>query len=119
MTEKALTIEQHIAQQPENVQELLFTIKKTIEKSEPQAVPVIAYGMPAYKLNKKPLIYFNGFKNHIGIYPTPRVIEKLKDQLVDFKVSKGAVQFPYNKELPLHLISEMVRYRSAIITQDL
>ena len=109
------SIEKSIHSQPEAVRELLWSIKETIEKTVPQAVGGIAYGMPAYKFNKKPLIYFNGFKNHIGIYPTPGVIEKFKSRLSAYKVSKGAVQLPYSEELPLKLIAEMVKYRSEII----
>lgn len=66
--------------------------------------------MPAYKLNGI-LVYFAGYKQHIGFYPTSSGIEAFQDKLSDYKFSKGAIQFPFDKPLPVKLITDIVKYR--------
>jgi len=48
------------------VQKQLQLIRTIIKKAAPDAVEQIVYGMPGYKTNGKPLVYFAGYKNHIG-----------------------------------------------------
>jgi uncharacterized protein YdhG (YjbR/CyaY superfamily) len=57
------------------------------------------------------LILFAGHKKHIGIYPMPAVIKAFKKELEEYEVSKGAIQFPYEKPLPLGLIKRITKYR--------
>lgn len=95
---------------PKEIQERMEILRVTIQKAAPKAQEVISYKMPAYKLNGI-LVYFAGYKNHIGFYPTPGVLEFYKKELKDFKTSKGAVQFPNDKALPLALITKIVKYR--------
>ena len=57
------------------------------------------------------LVYFAGYKNHIGFYPTGNGVAAFKDRLDDYKTSKGAIQFPLDKKLPVKLITEIVKYR--------
>ena len=64
-------IEKYIEQFPENVQHILRSIRQLIKDNAPEAEELMAYGMPGYKTNKKPLVYFAAFKNHIGFYATP------------------------------------------------
>lgn len=80
----------------------------------PMAEERIAYGMPTYRF-KVNLVHFAAFKNHIGFYPTPEVIEAFKDRLTKYKTSKGAIQFPMEEPLPQELIEEMVRYRAKAV----
>ena len=67
--------------------------------------------MPGYYLNKKPLVYFAGYKNHIGFYATPTGHEKFEKELSKFKQGKGSVQFPLNQAIPYDLIKEIVKFR--------
>jgi uncharacterized protein YdhG (YjbR/CyaY superfamily) len=66
--------------------------------------------MPAFKFNGI-LVYFAGYKNHIGFYPTASGIEAFKDELSGYKSSKGAIQFPIDKPIPLDLITKIVKFR--------
>lgn len=106
------TVEDYIANFPENIQEKLNLMRKTIVENAPEAVESIAYGMPAYKLNKKPLVYFGGFAKHIGLYATPSGHEKFKKELATYKQGKGSVQFPNDQPLPIELIAEIVKFRA-------
>ena len=105
------TVEDYIAEFPKDVQNKLKLVRDTILKNAPNAIESISYGMPAYKLNKKPLVYFGGFAKHIGFYATPTGHQKFEAQLSKYKQGKGSVQFPLNEELPIELIADIVVFR--------
>lgn len=104
------TIDEYISAFPKDVREILEQIRQTIKKAAPKSVEVISYGMPAFKQHKV-LVYFAAGKNHIGFYPTPNPIKVFSKELESFKTSKGAIQFPLDKKIPLTLISKIVKYR--------
>jgi uncharacterized protein YdhG (YjbR/CyaY superfamily) len=104
-------IETYIQQFPFNVQEILQKIRRLINDNAPDADELFAYGIPAYKLNKKPLVYFAAFKNHIGFYATPSGHSEFQEELSKYKQGKGSVQFPLDKPIPYKLIERIVRFR--------
>jgi uncharacterized protein YdhG (YjbR/CyaY superfamily) len=104
------TIDEYIATFPPNIQAILQQIRATIHKAAPDAEETISYQMPAFKQNGV-LVYFAAFKNHIGFFPTAQGIEAFKDKLAAYKTSKGTIQFPLDRPLPLDLIAEIVRFR--------
>ena len=104
------TVDAYIAAQPEVNRPLLQTLRETILKAAPEAEEMISYQMPAYKLHGV-LVYFAGYKNHIGFYPTGSGISAFLPELTAYKTSKGTVQFPLHKKLPLALIRKMVKHR--------
>ena len=103
-------IEEYISKFPGDIQKILQQIRTTIKKAAPKSVEVISYGMPAFKKNKV-LVYFAVGKNHIGFYPTPNPIKVFSKELEGYKTSKGAIQFPLNKKIPLSLISKITKFR--------
>jgi uncharacterized protein YdhG (YjbR/CyaY superfamily) len=104
-------IETYIQQFPDKVQEILQTIRKLINDNAPGENEHFAYGMPAYKLYKKPLVYFAAFKNHIGFYATPSGHTEFQEELSKFRNGKGSVQFPLDKPIPYKLIERIVKFR--------
>jgi uncharacterized protein YdhG (YjbR/CyaY superfamily) len=105
------TVDNYIKTFPENVQILLKQIRATIKENAPEAEESIGYQMPAYKTNGKPLVYFAGFKNHIGFYATPTGHAQFEKELSKYKQGKGSVQFPLDKPIPLALIARIVIFR--------
>lgn len=105
------TVEDYISFFPPATQAVLESIRDTIKKAAPDAIESISYGMPAYKLNKKPLVYFGGFSKHIGFYATPTGHQQFKKELSVYKQLKGSVQFPLNQPIPLELVERITRYR--------
>jgi uncharacterized protein YdhG (YjbR/CyaY superfamily) len=103
-------IDIYIAGFPVETQEILERLRETIKKAAPDAEEVISYKMPAYKLNGI-LLYFAAHKNHIGFYPTGKGIEAFKNELTNYKWSKGTIQFPLNKPIPFGLITKIVKFR--------
>lgn len=106
-------VEIYIQQFPDGVQEILRNIRKLIKENAPDAEELFSYGMPAYKMNKKPLVYFAAFKNHIGFYATPSGHIEFQDELSNYKQGKGSVQFPLDEPIPYQLIERMVKFRVA------
>ena len=104
------SIDDYINQFPDDIKSKLETIRTAIKKAAPKSVEVISYGMPAFKQNKV-LVYFAAGKNHIGFYPTPKPIIVFSKELEGYKTSKGAIQFPLDKKIPLTLISRITKYR--------
>jgi len=106
-------VDQYIANFPPDVQERLQQIRSLILKTAPEAQESISYAMPGYKVKGKPLVYFAGYKNHIGFYATPTGHEAFKKELSVYKQGKGSVQFPLNEPLPFDLIKRIVLFRVA------
>lgn len=110
-TEKPTNIDEYIADFPKETQLILEKIRTTIKKIVPESEETIGYAMPAFKLNKKPLVYFAGYKNHIGFYATPTGHKEFKKELSIYKQGKGSVQFPLDKPMPYDLITRIVEFR--------
>jgi uncharacterized protein YdhG (YjbR/CyaY superfamily) len=103
-------IDEYLGEFPKSIQSILKKVRREIKKSAPQAAEAISYGLPTFKLNGN-LVHFAAFKNHIGFYPTPSAIVAFKKELLRYKTSKGAIQFPIDEPMPLPLIGRMVKFR--------
>lgn len=108
----ALNTDAYIAGFPASTQKLLQQVRATIVKAAPAAEEVISYGMPAYKKDGM-LVFFAGYNKHIGFYPTPSGIVNFKKELAGYTCSKGAIQFPIDKPMPIKLITSIVKFRLA------
>ena len=104
-------VDEYIADFPTEIQPTLEKIREVILKNAVDAQESISYGMPAYKLNGKPLVYFAAYKNHIGFYATPTGHKNFAEELSKYKQGKGSVQFPINEPMPLDLIERIVKFR--------
>ena len=111
-SDKTQTVDQYIDQFPVDVQAVLRTLRTTILMAVPQCVESIAYGMPAYKLNKKPLLYFGAFTHHVGLYATPTGHAAFAAKLAGYKQGRGSVQFPFSQPIPCDLIAEIAQFRA-------
>lgn len=105
------TVDAYIAAFPPHTREILEEMRTIIRSAVPKAEEVISYGMPAYKLHSV-LVYFAGYVNHVGFYPTASGIVNFQKDISEYKNSKGAVQFPLDKKLPKALITKIVKFRA-------
>ena len=106
------TIEEYILSQPEEVQSYLRQVNDAIKASIPEAKEKISWSMPTYWKGRN-LIQFAAAKKHIGLYPGPEAVEAFAAQLAEYKISKGTIQLPYRKPLPLELIAEIAKWCEA------
>ena len=103
-------IQEYILNAESTHQDKLKQMYEIIKTIAPMSEETMSWGMPTFKV-KGNLVHFADNKNHLGFYPSPSGIIHFKDQLKDYKYSKGAIQFPYNKELPVELIKQIVLFR--------
>lgn len=106
------TIDAYMAGYPEEIQEKMCEVRKIIHDVIPEVTEKISWGMATFQLNKKNMIHFAGQKNHLGIYPGAEAIAAYTNELTGFKSTKGGVQFPYNKPIPVELLIKLIRYRA-------
>ncbi len=114
MTDNFTTIDEYILGFDQTKQEILENIRKIIHETVPQATETINYKMPTFRLNGN-VIHFAMFKNHVGIYPGAETIEHFKNDLTDYKTSKGTIQLPLDKVLPKKLLREIVLYKVSLM----
>jgi uncharacterized protein YdhG (YjbR/CyaY superfamily) len=103
-------VESYINDQPKQIQDSLQKLRATIIKAAPKAQELISYGMPAYKLHGA-LVYFGGFKNHISFFPVSSGVAHFADQLKKYKTAKGTIHFPFDKPIPVKLVTDIVKFR--------
>ena len=109
---KITTIDEYIASFPSQTKEYLNQIREAIQIAVPEAEESISYAMPAFKLKGKALVYFAGYKGHIGFYATPTGHKAFEKDLSLYKQGKGSVQFPLDKPMPLELIARITKFRA-------
>jgi uncharacterized protein YdhG (YjbR/CyaY superfamily) len=94
---------------PEETKLKLALIRKEISKLVPDVIESMNYGIPSYKLDKY-LFHFGGYEKHIGLYPGPKAIEHFKNELRDYKTSKGTIKISLDQDLPINLIVKMIKF---------
>ena len=105
------TVDEYIAAQPEESQAVLQQVRRAIRKALPNAVEVISYQVPTYKINGGYVVYFAGWKEHFSIYPaSDDLVAAFKNELAPYRVSKGTLRFPLSEQVPVKLIERVARF---------
>lgn len=109
------TIDDYLAAVADDAQRAaLQKLRATIRKAAPQAEEGFSYGVPAFRLGKRPVVAFAAMKAHCGFYPlSPAVIDAHRSELEGFSISKGTVRFQPESPLPAALVSKLVKARLA------
>ena len=111
MTGQVTTVDDYLGGFSGEVRDRLDTMRSVITTTAPDAVESMAYGMPAYKLDGKPLVYFAGYDRHVGFYATPNGHEAFAEEFAHYRQGKGSVQVPHTEPLPTDLVRRVVRFR--------
>ena len=105
------SVDEYIAGTAEPARSTLKKIRTAIRSSAPtEAIEQLSYGIPAFKY-KEMLVWYAAFANHCSLFPTPAVIAELKDELKEFHISKGTIQFPIDKPPAAALVKKIVKAR--------
>jgi uncharacterized protein YdhG (YjbR/CyaY superfamily) len=108
------SVNEYIAAQPDAVRKKLEQVRAAIRRAVPEAVEVIGYRIPGYKLHGKPMLFLAGFKEHYSLFAASGTFfAQLKDELSGYELSKGTVRFPLTKPVPTKLISRIAKLRAA------
>ena len=114
---KFQSVDEYHSAFPPEVQLLLDQLRVVIRSVAPGATEKISYNIPTFSIGK-PLVHYGAYPTHIGFYPSPAGILEFQEELSPFKTSKGTVQFPLDKPLPLVLIEKIVRFRKTMVCPD-
>lgn len=101
-------IDHYLENVPSSQKEVLQHIRTVIHEVIPDAEEVIGYGMPTFKYKGKNVVHFAAFKDHMSLFPSSDPIEELKEQLSNYKTSKGTIQFTLENPLPDQLVRDLV-----------
>ena len=109
---KFATVAAYIAAAPKPARTKLKEIRAAIRQAAPDAEEKISYGMPAF-VQGKVLVWYAAFKDHLSLFPTAQGVAKFERELARYKTSRGTIQLPLDRPLPLALIRKIVRFRVA------
>lgn len=116
MMRNSRTVSEYIAGCAPPTQRKLQQLRRTITAAAPGAAETIRYGIPTFQLNGKNLVHFAGYEHHIGFYPGPRTIGAFRSELKKFSTSRGAIQLPLDRPLPLALVRKTVRFGMDVLS---
>lgn len=88
----------------------LRTLRAIVREEAPDAIERMAYGLPTWHQGEN-LVHLGAFAHHVGVYPGSEAIEVFAEELAPFRTSKGAIQLPHDRDLPLDLVRRIVRFR--------
>ena len=107
------SVEEYVARVPEPARSRLTKMRAAIRSAVPlEATETISYQIPAFRHNGV-LVWFAAFEKHCSLFPTASVVDAFKNELKGFTISKGTIQFPIDKPLPIPLIKKLVKARVA------
>ncbi|HJR56540.1 MAG TPA: DUF1801 domain-containing protein [Rhizomicrobium sp.] len=103
----AATVDAYIKAVPEAARPMLKELRALVQKAAPKAEEYISYGMPYYRYHGA-LLGFAAFKQHVGFFPGA-IVTDFADELKGYKTSRGTVQLPYGKKIPVSLIRRIIK----------
>ena len=87
-------------------------IKGIVKKYAPSIDEVISYGIPTFKIEGKPLLYFGAFKDHMSVFPaSDAMVKAVGNGIEKFRVSKGTLHFTDKNRIPDAMLNDIVQFR--------
>jgi len=111
---KPTTIDEYLAGVGSDHRNALQKLREVIRAVAPKAEECISYGIPAFRLNGRSLVFFGAWANHCAFYPgSSATLKKFRNELKNFQTSKGTLHFSPDKPLPVALVKKLVKARLA------
>ena len=114
MAAKPKTIDEYLAAVSNDKRSALEKLRRTIRSIVPKAEECISYGLPAFRLDGKPLVFLGAGANHCAFYPgSGSTVANHKDELKDYETTTGSIHFQPDDPLPAALVRKLVKARIA------
>jgi uncharacterized protein YdhG (YjbR/CyaY superfamily) len=114
MNSKPRTIDEYLARVSADQRIALEKLRKTIRTVAPKTEECISYGIPAFRLNGRSLVFFGAWANHCSFYPgSSRTLKKFRRDLKGFQITKGTIRFSPDSPLPITLVRKLIKARIA------
>ena len=110
------TVDAYLSKVSPDKRAALQKLRKMIRSAAPKATECISYGIPAYRLDGKLLVFFGAAAKHCSFYPGSSVTTKaFKQVLKNYDTSKGTIRFQADHPLPVVLVRKLVKSRIAMM----
>ena len=109
------TVDAYIKALKEPHKSMIQKMRETIQAAVPDAIEGIDYGMPAFKLDGRPLGYFGAFKKHCSYFPVGGAVVDKMPETDPWRTSKGTMQFTADNPIPDKIVKKIVKARAAQI----
>jgi uncharacterized protein YdhG (YjbR/CyaY superfamily) len=109
----AATIDEYLAGVPDDQRAALQRLREQIHAAAPDATEAISYGLPAFRLDGRFFAGFGATKTQCSFYAGKAPLEALADELTEYKLWKGTINFRAGQPLPAELVAKLVKVRLA------
>jgi len=107
-------VDRYLAQVPHPHRAALEKVRKTIRAAAPKATEGISYGIPTFRIEGRPFIWYAAWKNHCSLYPlSDPVLQAHAKDLEGYSIAKGTIRFPPDKPLPVVFVRDLIKQRMA------
>jgi uncharacterized protein YdhG (YjbR/CyaY superfamily) len=107
------TVDEYFVRVPDPGRSVLTKLRAAIRSVLPRdATEIVSYQIPAFARDGV-IVWYAAFADHVSVFPRGSILTRFKDELTGYKTSKGTVQFPLDKPLPVALIKRIVKARLA------